>query len=527
MILGPLICLFTCFTCCISIKVCKVEELYKYLVDESTKSELNEIKVSVQDVSNLYDDLGSVIDSFLSPRPWWYVIEEPYFWSKSKLLRMRRFDDEYLPIFHQIASVQFPQPEHCHTKKLLISSQNGMDSLGHTFSFWEGSSYYGDWSIILPYIVDPHSSAIQYVNNSFCKDYINKFECIFLPMTSCPVPKLVIEASFNSSIKIPPYFDGAYNEAREITQNEFITHNNEMQSIHKNTLEDITTPLQSRMKQLVYYRYQRHALFHTHFTSLPSLPPQQTETSSTDSDQVSIPLMRHKYVFMDQIRRLYFTYGTIFRLNYNFRSMVQHSIHRFQAEHSHLDPLPTDGNCVVAHVRRGDRVPKGYYKDNVTYWCYTHTYFAGNETCYNMESWVQLPIEDCDQFLDYGCHTPHPYGTITVQEILEIATLLNNQTNHVLLVTDDYPYVQHAMKRIHDHRNVHIFGAPLNHRHKSTYNGVHYLASLALLTQCNAFIGHSDSAVTTMALRLLCIRHSTNVYGKCPIFYDFAYNGER
>ena len=114
-----------------------------------------------------------------------------------------------------------------------------------------------------------------------------------------------------------------------------------------------------------------------------------------------------------------------------------------------------------------------------------------------------------------------PYGSVTVQEVLDVARALKNTSQNVLLVTDDESFVRESLSRITDDRNIYVLGAPPNHRKKTTANGVSYLGSLQIFQQCTALIGYGNSAVTTFILKAMCVRNG-EVYGECPPFYDFG-----
>lgn len=58
----------------------------------------------------------------------------------------------------------------------------------------------------------------------------------------------------------------------------------------------------------------------------------------------------------------------------------------------------------------------------------------------------------------------------------------------------------------------------------ATENGVTLYASLKLVKQCKAFIGHFGSGISSMLYSSMCIEHS-GLHGVCPPYYDFQTSG--
>lgn len=214
--------------------------------------------------------------------------------------------------------------------------------------------------------------------------------------------------------------------------------------------------------------------------------------------------------------------------------------------------------CVAVQIRRGDRIMSDLDNKKEQYSAYCKENPEG----------------------DYGCRTV-PFAFISLLNVTEVAPLLvHNPTEvqHLVVSTDDEGWLQEQialLQRWAPQWQVHFLPAPwlshfnvtdLQSLHSSDFSdtlgshahyggaknhsrahqlhhhalsvnkteaeakfkafgrsgltgGIHFFASMAMLQQCEAFIGHFDSGVAWLMYAAMCHRHHGRV-GMCPPMFD-------
>jgi hypothetical protein len=471
------------------------QEFLSLLENESEKANVSKISVLISDYTAKFSEIGSAVDAFLTPRPWWYVDVEPFDWNyhsnHAKLLVLKRFRSDVEIIYRRFASNQFPLL--CSEKMMRFDFRDKIDSLGRYFyDLGYSFSSFPDHAItvLVPFVVDSSASdGIIYLDQDACPHQRNKFQCIFLCPTNCSIPSEVINSAVNN--QKPPHF--IYSAA----------------SVHG-------TPIpHDKYHALIVGKSANHDM-HTY----PELNVTQY-TASKDSERGYFVQNKAK-----NTRHELFTYGLFYRLNYEFRSYVSEYFYAFQA--SQKKKFPVNGDCVAIHIRRGERIREdGLVREgqDARDWCRTHQRLA-NGSCWNeVTNEVILDNSYCSEFETNGCHSATPYAAITTADYLRAARIINNRTNNIVIITDASDAVQSDLDDIHDERNTSVFLVPTPHSHraKSTANGVAFLAAIEIVSQCSSFLGHSASAVTMFMLRVTCAkRFGIPGYERCPNFYDFG-----
>jgi hypothetical protein len=475
----------------LDINIYSPHDLNTVLITQESATKNDYIYLNIMNTNLSSDIIGRTIDEFLTPRPWWYMVNEIYEWDTSNhYILLRRFDRKFDSALYQITSIHYPSK--CNHLHLHISYAYRFDSLGQTFNNLLIPTYINQWSLTVPYLIDPTVLQTSYLDMHSCPDIENKYLCIFLPFTNCDIPqtfknlidKYKTDPQSNEDIfEGQQYYSQASSDAQPIASNDF-------HDIIR-TQRDKLGVMSTSIPLTTYYFY----------------------------DLVSNTFEIERNTTLD-LRSHLAVHGTFYRFNYKFRSHIAEYIRKeFNTINSKLPPFPSNGDCIAAHIRRTDRIPSD--DPNATHWCYTHRAFPENRTCLNQETQQYYEdYNDCKLWPDYGCNLKRPFGSITVQEVLSIAKLLKH-TNNVLLVSDDGEYVSNELSKINDDRNIYVLPAPQNHRKYSTKNGISYFASIHMFQQCSALIGVGNSAVTTFILHLMCVRHG-NTYGQCPPFYDFG-----
>ena len=432
----------------------------------------------------LIEEVGRMSDRFLQSRPQWTVYHEEYSWQMHRThhliyIRLSNIDRPLI----QVAEIL--NPSDCSSRPLVFKGYHDFDEYGNEHINIGGYSNTFLGTISLVHI---HEHA-KFIDDGYCPNEINKYNCAFLPMTNCPLPKHYFECTDHDQSCIP--WSHVYSSAavdahliyKDFNSNKF------RRSIQRPRIDGFS---------VVGDEYLSRAVF--------------------DFEHVS----KRKYS-MDGIGSLFYT-GIFFRRNYDFRAQTAKMIHNFR--HTTQPNFGPNQECVAIHIRHHDRVKPGY--DMIKY-CNEFVRRPDN-TCYNRTNGA--PIEpDCQNYWDhnYACASAVPFGGITMEAYLKAAELLMDNpksgSKTVFIVTDDGAWVEQESKPFLGEWAMQVLPAQPNHRSRATINGVTLFASIELLQQCSGLVGHSVSAFTTLLRALMCIRHGpkNNLrFGECPKFYDFA-----
>jgi hypothetical protein len=207
----------------------------------------------------------------------------------------------------------------------------------------------------------------------------------------------------------------------------------------------------------------------------------------------------------------------LFRANVFYRSLIEHHLHEFRVKNGvDFRRVNSASRCVVAHIRRGDRVAHDGKDKNITKYCEAHK----NE-------------------FDLGC-SEMPFAGVTLELVVHRASeLLEDQggepVRNLFVITDDDAWLheqREMLKKTH-HSQWKVYDMPFDHakhdapagahqdfvhRH-GTVGGVHFLSSLPLAQQCEAFVGHFASGASWMIYKAMCARHKGQ-QAVCPPMHD-------
>lgn len=418
---------------------------------------------------------GRFADRFLTPRPWWLVINELYSWDwrteRVKALRLVRMITLDTPL-KEMAIGQFPI--NCAEQKYTLRCTGDFNEYGAEFGNIESlyDSYSGS-------VVDETVGMnAHWVHDNYCPKIHNKFRCAFLPPHNCTVKSLEAgycpgaistydKATLDAAV-IPDYRDTL--PRRSITQvnSEFTVFN----------LEEMF-----------------------HFDKYKSRPDNKGLTSHL------------------------FYIGYLFRQNYDYRSRVANFVAEYRRSHN----FPSTRKCIAFHIRRGDRVIDG--KNMVDHCAYIKEFClnATNSTVFTPSNGA---IFSCAQFkFDYyglGCHSAVPYGGLSFDMYMKAAEIISKNTNGVktiLVMTNDHSWSVDSSKAYESQWDILVSPQPPHFRGSSVDHGVINQGSIELTQQCDSIIGHFDSAFTNLLFNYMCFRHGSSddlKFGTCPTRFDFS-----
>jgi len=311
-----------------------------------------------------YSQLGVEIDFFLTPRMWWYVVDEP---SSLELapppdgtttthIRFDRVQHQLEVPLRHLANMQYPSESVCSASVLLL----GRHDMGHP----------GWWSIMASYMTirghfrnailssyvslgnDPLDN-VSFMTGSDCPHAVNKWTCAFLSPTNCSIPTSVITTcrSFKCVLNCLP------------------------------DTEQASAVFTSATTDGVYVAKDNHTLFHhalersrvVHPMQTPHMEVLRQAAASSSHRQEVLYVKPQGYLPPSAVWngafKVNFDLFPLFFLRFShlYRSIIRQKI---AAARKQFEFLRTD-RCLATHVRRGDRANELSTETNITHYCLT------------------------------------------------------------------------------------------------------------------------------------------------------------
>ena len=426
--------------------------------------------------------IGPALDHFVTTRPWWLIRKEPFMelrrgegggsgGNNSTVLVgnahifLQRYDARLEPHLWQIAAVQYPPANACQDTRLFV---------GHMVNSGWGSmiSMYGSvinmhhWAIFSTYDSNTNlpTESVMYANPSLCPDIVNKWHCAFMVVTNCTLPTVVTKC-FSPNNCWPdgfPYFSNATAMGEKISSSE--SHNPLATNAHLKSVQNFYDNWPQSRFNAEEYRDAKNTVRNDRFPS---------------------------------VYHVLKIYGQLMRPNALYRLLIAERIQQFWVESREqfgLQPLVSGTTpCTAIHIRRGDRSKEGVDMNE----------FCRNHTRYPPDTWENCTNRagekiSCGELSDLGCFGVRPFGGVTLQEYLDRAFALHS-TRNVFIMTDDAEWLLRERRKVDASFKIYsISSHGANHRlhthQNATRNGVEYHASLQMVQQCQALVGHWGSA---------------------------------
>jgi len=496
------------------------------------------LRIQIQMFNKTIDplEIGEITDSFLKTRPWWILQDEPYRWQKAEkpylVLRLVQYSHKYRRHIRSFSKVQYSR--RCHSRAIVAFSSR-FQSWGVLYQKYKDASLMDVRALLVPYVYDPNTTSTMFLDEHSCPHIANKFECAFLPPTNCSLPPFTSNCTRNAC----------------------------MHSTLLLTNISRPFPLSSEreMKKLA-------ATDPNKFRYLATKP---TDMSATGYRGEYDGSKNYKKVVSFRPHEVLFVYGFLFRLNYNFRSLVQRRVRNFLEPHlpsdsdynptSHLhissmtgpqqkkemspsygdmvpsadwsaqddhssftnisfspssSSFPPDGHCTAVHIRRTDRAVAS--RANISELCHIHRPHP-NGTCLSPYSRTYDSV--CTVWNNLGCDFGIPFGALSLRHFLNAAAVVSS-SRVVFVMTDDPEWFKRHSRAYENTWSIFMLGARFDNRRNSVANGVDFLASLELARRCDGLVAHMRSAVGRILLRTMCFRHG-NTTGVCPVFFDLSF----
>eukprot|EP00597_Dinobryon_sp_UTEXLB2267_P001425 CAMPEP_0170066564 /NCGR_PEP_ID=MMETSP0019_2-20121128/6216_1 /TAXON_ID=98059 /ORGANISM="Dinobryon sp., Strain UTEXLB2267" /LENGTH=570 /DNA_ID=CAMNT_0010273689 /DNA_START=425 /DNA_END=2137 /DNA_ORIENTATION=+ len=520
----------------------------------------------------ILNDIGFMVDSFLTPRPWWTVVKEPY--PSAYLHHIKTphpknggkasntsstFSDYksftitlplYLSVILQryplweeklrlIAATQFPSDPNmqnvCSSMSATIGRQScvhpGWHSVTDNYNVARSNRQFDIFAIFFPIYDQP---VVNGGNNSFmsvsdCPNNPNQWTCAFLPMTNCTLPTFITECNNRTCMNTDNFYFSALLFPADATG----------KLVEKTTLQG-STPITSAAKALHLVQEHRSEFLYMMPYNQRGYRPATIEDIMNSPEALA-------FVFLFMIRKTYLYRQRIALLLHTFRSISSTAKGGSKTPSTSTPFAP----CVAAHVRRGDRVmyvEKTHKAINMTEFCFNASLprvtGAPQPQCINEKG----ELSNCpglNGLSDFGCGPGDvPFESITLLKVIEKAELMvPPHVRSLVLASDDVEWLDEQIqiaKTVAPHWKIFVLPDPTKTSESSarrlygtaksyqyvrseagTDSGVYFHASIELAQQCQALVAHFGSGIPLMMYRAMCFYHA-GIYGVCPPVYHLG-----
>lgn len=503
------------------------QECMQYVVDANTggwRSRLSVAFLTADDDSHIrritvkssrhsYENVSTYIDSLLTTRVWMLVRDEflDVLDSTDKNQTagevaishetMTTYIDKYKPDFEKrlryLASVNYPDSDTCRKTVLMLSRQKcSHPGYAGVLGMYRITQQHFRYSVTAVYVSDSNSvnESTAFIGmNDGCMEK-NRWLCAFLPSTNCTLPRRVTNCAQRNcvaNIEETHYFASLFYNGSFLPRNNTI-------------LSEVTEAVRYPLNEMQHY-WSRHEN-DGHFIN--KLPPNKLSEPHPNAPQ---KMVRYEPIQVGEFD-VFFEFAYLMRLNAKYRQLVNARLESFRKENQ-IDFRDQEKHpCVAVQIRRGDRILKAS-KEEVESFCKDHP-DGGDKGCRS------IPFE----FI----------GLVNVTRAARI--LVPDNVRNLVVMTDDEAWLQEQktlLKQQDSEWNVYDMRAPWledgdyskaeekfkKQGRSGLMAGVHLFSSMALLQQCQAFIGHFDSGVPWMLYAAMCHQHG-GTQGICPAMMD-------
>ena len=441
------------------------------------------------------------LDNFLTPRPWWTVREQPHSLissSTQQSIVLQRLPAKSLDSSRFIAKINFPSDNlTCQSRPAFVSAQTG--TWGNGLLNMQGQYAHFARAVFIPLSTQSgnKNDKVFLADESACPDIVNKWECLFLPPTTCPWPDIMTNCHSQGCLPIDDrgFLSSASTSGVVIKQTELSEKLNSFPAPDKS---------QTVVAGTVY-----------HSSDPYTVSPATSKTTSRGGGEV---LESH------------FLYGVATRFNHRFRELVQVLIDDFRS--TRTPAFHPNMSCVAVHIRRDDRALPG---ENMFDWCKTHTILNAKGEMKETGRWIDGSHLSSGQWMDMGCNKKVPFGAASLEHFLNASRVLMPENRNVFIMTDDPKWLKTEARKYYATRRHHggsrtsltdtmnIFTPTIrpNHRGGTFNSSIDFWASITMARQCQGVVGHLGSAAFLVIYNNLCYFHD-NRFFECPPLYNIA-----
>jgi hypothetical protein len=184
-----------------------VQSLAKLLdLDDYTNKDVNAITFVDITTTQSISIFSYELDSFLLSRPWWHLLAQPFQFSNSnkeeQSIILQRIPSFVEPFSKYISDLYFPtNKDACKDRPAYVTLVDS--TWGHGLLNMDGSySRHSRQMLFLPYTTKTNNyhDICFLADGIACPKIMNKWECIFLNVTTCSLPKLITDCRSKSCL---------------------------------------------------------------------------------------------------------------------------------------------------------------------------------------------------------------------------------------------------------------------------------------------------------------------------------------
>ena len=319
----------------ILVSVDNIKSLHDTLVSLSNNVKIH--KFAIEGLNVDHNRLGTAIDAFITSSPWWVIKREVMNIQKGDSIHhnivLMRYKISFEPLLRYMAAKQYPPPAECGRAPFvlgrMISSGWGSQAEFHTIiSEQTPHAIYNVWYTRnnLP------KEHMQICNAEDCNPgLINKWECVFLPMTNCSLDHAAFVQCHDPDKCMHDEFPKVVNISRD--GGVYITSNKpEYETLGRLVTTDYFRSLERQYRPWI-----------------------SSTAGERDMRNNFMNALKSWVKYDGGVFRTLFMFGSLFRPNYNLRQRVVRKLEEMAAIRDLPFELHAD-ECVAIHIRRGDRM---------------------------------------------------------------------------------------------------------------------------------------------------------------------------
>ena len=342
-----------------------------------------------------------LVDSFITPRPWWNVKEEAIRDTYISFILLEKCREDWEQYFKIVIAINFPPEHQCKNAPLLV----GRGSCVHP-GWFSAIAYYVINHAHHPYAITHTYHREEYglnawINGSTLCPHTNLWHCAFLPTTNCSEPEILRNCSkykcIENNLANSVLFSNADYSGEVVPKDSLHNYGKKpFNGIKWPEPNPMTLELKSYEKRMDMRNGSTDLLF-----------------DDISGESIGLAL---KYSF-------------ILRMSAYYRLAVATRLSAFRtANNLSEDTHNLMAPCVAAHIRRGDRMIK---EDNVNF----------TEYCYNLTHHLPCLGKRCNP--DSGCGTYSvPFSAITLSHVADkVERLVGPDVRNIYIASDDHQWV--------------------------------------------------------------------------------------
>lgn len=498
------------------------------ILDDLNEKNTRFFMIKVSELQLVDTPLFSNLDSVMTSRLWFSirrlsVVSSPGSTPSLDFILIERVPDHVNEPLRMIAEKNFPGAQ-AQCKEHPISATLLMGTWGNDarniVSFLNAHTQY------VTYFFSSHTGSVHdatsFNSEGECLDKVNKYECLFLPSTSCELPKELAELSLRP-VKGHYMYDQADSQGKLLDSHKIHEYNVGIFKMKKR-FDIVPVGLTS-----THDFYAINGNYSYYFTGrAPDI---------ILNDTVNYKNLKVEGVYSTAIN----LFGYSLRVNSAFRMKIQYYVDHFRA--TSQPPFYHNTSCVWLHARKDDRMLPPTEWDMLEF-CKNFTHYNTEKHIYELIPGKFKKFKNDTNFIDlrsgtlqnYGCTRSLPYGAATLEHFINASLVMSPHTKNLFLSTDDGAWFTEAISKYRSQPNnlidklqlqINHFEPPSTHRQvHSMDNAAILFATMELGQQCEGFVGYpSGSAIAQLFYESLCYHHN-NKYLSCPSMFDLGTEGK-